>query len=208
MLALAPASAKGGGVTLTNVPAVVAQWKANGPKTDGVLGTAILKQFLSTVDYENAEITLRPRMNKDHLRDALGGREMVQMPFVMSATHLMFTKGQINGHKGLNMFVDSGLATSMPMIVVDETVELLGLEKNEIAGQPYYWSPLDSHGLDGLPRGATQALVNVFVESDMHSSQGFFLDALISHQYLWKLGSWTIDFDTMSYYFPKHSDVD
>ena len=28
-------------------------------------------------------------------------------------------------------------------------------------------------------------------------------DALISHQYLLKLGSWTIDFDTMSYYFPE-----
>jgi len=28
------------------------------------------------------------------------------------------------------------------------------------------------------------------------------MDALMSHQYLWPLGSWTIDFDNMTYYFP------
>ena len=27
-------------------------------------------------------------------------------------------------------------------------------------------------------------------------------DVLISHQYLWPKGSWTIDFDGMTYYFP------
>ena len=195
-----------GGVVLANVPTVVARWKAHGPKTDGVLGTAILKQFLSTIDYEKAEITLRPRNNKDYLRDALGERETVNVPFFMSSTHLMFAKGQINNHAQLNLFLDSGLAASMPMIVVDETVELLGLTKNELDGLPYYWVPLSNHGLNGLLFGATQALGNVFVESDIHRSQGFFLDALISHQYLWKLGSWTIDFDTMSYYFPMRLD--
>ena len=76
------------------------------------------------------------------------------------------------------------------------------LEKNEIQGTTYYWSPIESHGLDGLPSGAAQALGNVFVEDDFFWQFGFMADALISHQYLWPLGSWTIDFDSMKYYLP------
>ena len=194
-----------GGVTLKNVPAVIAQWKANGPTTDGVIGTAILKHFLSTIDYKKGEITLRPRgeAGMSQFRKAMGDRALVRMPFFMTSTHLMFAKGQINGHRGMNMFLDSGLAASMPMIIVNETAELLKLKKNDIKGTPYFWSPLESHGLHGLEMGAAQALGNVFVEGDNYRSQGFFWDALISHQYLRKLGSWTIDFDTMSYYFPR-----
>ena len=198
-----------GGVTLRNVPAVVAQWKANGPTTDGVLGTAILKQFLTTIDYEGRQIVLRPRGDEGMkaFRESLGGRELVRMPFVMASTHLMFAKGQINGHEGLNLFMDSGLAASMPVVLVNETTDLFGLEKNDIEGTPYYWSPLEDHGLAGFPGGAAQGLGNVFVEGDNYKSQGFFWDALISHQYLWKLGFWTIDFDTMSYYFPAESEL-
>ena len=116
-------------------------------------------------------------------------------------------KGQINGHEGLNLFMDSGLAASMPVILVNETTDMFGLEKNDIEGTPYYWSPLEDHGLQGFSAGAAQALGNIFVEGDNYRSQGFFWDALISHQYLWKLGFWAIDFDTMSYYFPASSDV-
>lgn len=40
----------------------------------------------------------------------------------------------------MNLFLDSGLAASMPVIVLDETVELLGLDKTEIEGTPYVGS--------------------------------------------------------------------
>ena len=134
----------------------------------------------------------------------------------------MFAKGSLNGHKGMNFFMDSGLAASMPLVVVDETVEFLGLKKNEIPGTTYYWSPIESHGLDGLAsgpshpeggaqpsppaRGGSAALGNVFVEEDFFWQFGFMADALISHQYLWPKGSWTIDFDNMKYYFRHAQD--
>ena len=193
-----------GGVTLKQVPTVVAQWKANRPTTDGVIGTALLKQFLSTIDYDKAEVTLRPRggSGMTQFLRVMEDRELVRMPFFLTATHLMFAKGQINGHRGLNLFLDSGLAASMPMVLINETTNVLKLKKHAIEGTPYYWSALASHGLSGLEMGATQALGNVFVEKDNYRSQGFVWDALLSHQYLRKLGSWTIDFDTMSYFFP------
>ena len=195
---------KMGDVTLTNVPVVGATWKALGQTSDGVLTTQILKQFLSTMDYSNRRITLRER-TPDALAQVMatfGDTPPVEAPFFMTGTHLMVAKGSLNGHEGINYFMDSGLAMSMPMIVVDETVELLGLETNAIDGTEYFWTPIESHGLNGLVKGATQAMGNVFVEDDFFWRSGFMIDALISHQYLWPLGSWTIDFDRRMYYFP------
>ena len=193
-----------GDVTFTNVPVVGATWKALGQTSDGVLTTQMLKQFLSTMDYDNRQITLRERTPEAlaQVMATLGDTAPVEVPFFMTATHLMFAKGSLNDHEGINYFMDSGLAMSMPMIVVDETVELLGLEINAIEGTDYFWTSIESHGLNGLVKGATQAMGNVFVEEDPFWQSGFMMDALMSHQYLWPLGSWTIDFDNMTYYFP------
>jgi len=192
-----------GDVTLTNVPVVGATWKELGQTSDGVLTTQMLKQFLSTMDYDNRRITLRERTPEalTEVMATVGDTPPLEAPFFMTATHLMYAKGDLNGHE-INYFMDSGLAMSMPMIVVDETVELLGLETNDIEGTPYYWTAIESHGLNGLVKGATQAMGNVFVEQDFFWQSGFMADALMSHQYLWPLGSWTIDFDNMTYYFP------
>lgn len=193
-----------GDVTLTNVPVIGATWKALGQTSDGVFTTQILKQFLSTMDYDNRRITLRERTPEAlaEVMATFGDSPPVVAPFFMAGTHLMVAKGSLNGHEGINYFMDSGLAMSMPMIVVDETVELLGLETNAIEGTDYFWVPIESHGLNGLLGGATQAMGNVFVEEGFFWRSGFMLDALISHQYLWPLGSWTIDFDERVYYFP------
>lgn len=190
-----------GDVTLTNVPVVGATWKELGQTSDGVLTTQLLKQFLSTMDYDNRRITLRERTPEALAEVLTADTRPLEAPFFMAATHLMCAKGDLNGHE-INYFMDSGLAMSMPMIVVDETVELLGLETTDIAGTPYFWTSIESHGLNGLVKGPTQALGNVFVEEDPFWQSGFMMDALMSHQYLWPLGSWTIDFDNMTYYFP------
>ena len=191
-----------GDVTFTNVPVVGATWKALGQTSDGVLTTQMLKQFLSTMDYDNRRITLRER-TPEALAQVMANFAIppLEAPFFMAATHLMYAKGDLNGHE-INYFMDSGLAMSMPMIVVDETVELLGLETTDIEGTPYFWTNIESHGLNGLVKGPTQAMGNVFVEQDPFWQSGFMMDALMSHQYLWPLGSWTIDFDKMTYYFP------
>ncbi|UCC30282.1 MAG: aspartyl protease family protein, partial [Phycisphaerales bacterium] len=200
-------SVKMGEVTLKNVPVIVAKWKAMGITSDGVVTTQMLKQFLSTVDYENKRMTFRERSDSGlrQLLGSFGGEKPHRLPFFMKGTHLMYAKGSLNGRQGLNMFVDSGLGAAMSLVILDETVEFLGIEKNDIEGTKYYWSPIKSHGIGDLTRGATQALGNVIVEEDPYWRHGFIFDALISHQYLRHLGSWTIDFDTMTYYFPARA---
>lgn len=194
-------------VTLKNVPVIVAQWKGRGLPGDGVVTTQILKQFLSTVDYEQAEITLRERSDKSRKQvlKTFGSRCWCGVPFFMASTHLMFAKGSINGRTGLNMFMDSGLASSMPLIIHDESAADLGLQKRAMPATKYFTAEVDSYGIGPFTRGRANALGNVMVEKDPYRSFGFIFDALISHQYLYHLGSWTIDFDSMTYYFPCHS---
>ncbi len=200
-----------GEVTMKNVPVVVAKWKVMGPTSDGVITTQMLKKFLSTVDYDKGEITFRERSDrgKQQLLESFEGGDPVQMPFYMAATHLQFAKGSINDSQGLNMLLDSGLGLNMPMVVVDETAEVLGIADKktplDVEGYDMYWVPMESHGIGSLTRGASQAVGNIFVEESPYWQFGFLFDALISHQYLRHFGSWTIDFDTMSYYFPADS---
>ena len=146
-------------VTLSNVPVIGATWKALGQTSDGVLTTQTLKQFLTTVDYGDRRITFRERSAEAlaEVMATLGDAPPVEAPFYMTGTHLMFAKGGLNGHEGMNFFLDSGLAASMPLVIVEDD---------------FFWR------------------------------FGFMADVLISHQYLWPKGSWTIDFDRMKYYFP------
>ena len=138
--------------------------------------------------------------------EAMVGRVIAQMPFFMAATHLMFAKGSINGHENMNMFMDSGLGAAQKAIITNETSQILDLVKEEIQGTPYYIADVDSIGLNGLASTPEQVLGNVFVEDNPYWRLGFLWDGLISHQYLWPLGAWTIDFDTMTYYFPAVAD--
>lgn len=195
---------KMGNVTLKNVPVTVAKWKVMGLTSDGVVTTQILKQFLSTVDYENRRLTFRERSESGRRQflDSFKGEKLHQVPFFMTDTHMMFTKGTINSHSGLNVLMDSGLAASTPLVLLNETVEFLGISKNPIEGTKFYWSPIESHGIGALTQGRTQALGDIMVEENAYWIFGFLFDALISHQYLRHLGSWTIDFDNMTYYFP------
>ena len=48
------------------------------------------------------------------------------------------------------MFMDSGLAMSMPGVLPNETVDLLDLDKTDIEGTKYYWVPLDQFGLNNV----------------------------------------------------------
>jgi hypothetical protein len=75
-----------GAVTLENVPVIVAKWKALGLTTDGVLTTQILKQFLTTVDYDRKEIIFRERSDKgrQEMLASFAG-DPVRLPFWMAS---------------------------------------------------------------------------------------------------------------------------
>ncbi|MFC2166044.1 aspartyl protease family protein [Acidobacteriota bacterium] len=199
-------SVKLGQVTLKNVPFTLAEWKSRGPQSDGVITTQALKEFLATVDYANKRMIFRERSKNGmkQFRASIKGKEIVEMPFVLNDSHFMFIRGSLNGTGGLSYFVDSGLAASMPFIGMDGLIEDMGLELTEIAGTEYSWFKIDSLGIgDLILSKPTQGLTGVIIEENPYWSFGFIWDGLISHQFLKNFGSWTIDFDSMTYVFEK-----
>lgn len=193
-----------GEVTLKNVPFTLAEWKIRGIQSDGVVTTQALKEFLATVDYANNRIIFRERSKKGlkQFRESIAGKETTEMPFVLDSTHLMFVRGSLNGAKGLNFLVDSGLAMSMPFVGMDGLIEDMGLELTKVEGTKYSWFKISSLSMGDLVLDKpAHGLAGIVIEENSYWRFGFIWDGLISHQFLKNFGSWTIDFDSMTYVF-------
>ena len=179
----------------------------------GILGTAVLRQFLSTLDYENERLVLVERTpeNRRRLRDRFGS-EGTEIPFVLAATHLMMARGSLNEAEGLTFFVDSGLASEAVLAAPIQTLELLGIPEPETSvdddsvggggGQFASGSfALKRVGLGPLEQtNVTGSYGSRPPESHWHGGK-FIVDALLSHSFLKRYSSWTLDFDSMTYVF-------
>jgi hypothetical protein len=211
-----------GDITLKQVPVAILPTKRfsagfeGGKYTlGGFIGTAALKQFLSTLDYKNGRMILRERTeeNMAKLKEELEGRIAAEVPFVLKATHFMMVRGSLNDKDGLTFFVDSGLASAACFSAPIQTLEYVGIpvpekkvHEESIGGGGGKWAsgvfPIETIGLGSLSQS------NVMGEygsrpPESYWSLGFIQDGLISHRFLRKYSSWTLDFDAMKYIFEK-----
>lgn len=107
-----------GAAQLTNVPITILPIKRlssvfwdRGVILGGAIGTAMLRQFLATLDYGQGRLILRERSPKgrQQFQTAIDQKSTVEVPFVLEYTHLMTVRGSLNDKRGLTAFVDSGL---------------------------------------------------------------------------------------------------
>jgi len=128
-------------VELRNVPIMILPVKRlsgvyqdRGVILGGAVGTAMLRQFLATLDYKRGRMVLRERSaaGKQKLDAALAGKSTVEVPFVLDYTHLMMVRGSLHGKAGLTAFVDSGLAMEdCKFTVPPHTLSYLGIPEPE-----------------------------------------------------------------------------
>ena len=208
-----------GGVSLSQVPVAILPTQrfssgfADGRYTiAGIIGTQLLRQFLSTLDYENGRLTLRERnaSNAREVRRALGER-LTEIPFVLDLTHLMMARGRLNDSDDLTFFVDSGLDSEAVLAVPIQTLDYLGITapKTEISeeavggGGGKFASglfELDLVALGELDQRDVKGEYGALVP-ESYWARGYIQDALISHQFLRRYSSWTLDFDSMTFLF-------
>jgi hypothetical protein len=203
-----------GGVTLHAVPISVLPTKPlslGEHVIGGIVGTGVLRQFLSTVDYPNGRLILRERSESgaSAFLDESGGRVEHEIPFYLQGTHILLAHGSLNGHEGLLFHVDSGLAGEAAFVAPLETLEYVGIPVPEvtvhegtIGGGGAFASgefPIDALGLGPLLQ---RDLVGSYGAQPPGSYRrlGFILDGLISHNFLRRY-SWTIDFSRMRMVF-------
>ena len=206
-------------VSLHNVPVTILPTRrfskgfAEGKyQLDGILGTGILKQFLSTVDYGNEKLILHTRDEdrKEAFEKSLKGKQASKVPFVLNQTHMMMAKGSLNDSEGLTFFVDSGLDSEAAMTAPAQTLKDAGIpepevkiDENSIGGGGGNYAS----GLFDIQKLGLGSLIQENIKGEYGSitpesywENGFIQDGIISHGFLREY-AWTIDFDNMEMIF-------
>ena len=206
-----------GGVTLHSVPLSVLPTRGfvlGGHKIGGILGTGVLKQFLSTLDYPNDRLILRERSGEASgaFDTEVRGSVEDEVPFYLHSTHFLMAKGSLNGYDGLVFHIDSGLAGEAAFSATELTLEYVGIPTPEVAvhenvvgggggGFAIGSFPVETLGLGNLVQ---TDLIGSFGAQPPASYRmlGFIQDGLVSHNFL-RQYAWTIDFERMRMVFTK-----
>jgi hypothetical protein len=208
-----------GGVTIHQVPVMVMATKRftfdpNYP-IGGIVGTALMRQFLATVDYRGRTLVLRDRSaaSAETVRRELAGNLAAEVPFVLDATHLMHARGGLDDKEGLTFFIDSGLGMDAIGSFPVQTLKYAGIPIPEMkvpeggvgGGGGKFASgffPIRSATLGSLRQAGIRGETGARPPSS-YWERGFIADGLLSHGFLKQYGSWTIDFDSMTYLFER-----
>ena len=215
-------SLKIGDVTLTSVPISLLPTQrfskgfANGKYTiGGIVGTGVLKQFLSTLDYPGDRLILRRPDSRglEELGREMAGKTTVGVPFVLALSHFMLARGRLNDKEPLTFFVDSGLASEAALTAPVQTLNYAGIlvpetkvEEGNIGGGG---GAGFATGLFAVKKLGLGPLVQVDKKGEFGSFPpggywmlGFIDDGIISHRFLREY-AWTIDFSSMKMIFAK-----
>jgi len=211
-----------GDVTMKHVPVSILPTKRFSPGFEdgkyiigGIIGTAAMRQFLGTLDYENGQLVLKERneANARKLRKDLEGRIAAEVPFVMTGTHQMMVRGSLNSTEGLTFFVDSGLDSEACFTAPVQTLNYVGIpvpetkidEKAVGGGGGKYATglfPIETISMGKLNQSNVLGEYGS-MQPETYWQPGFIQDGLISHQFFRQYKSWTLDFDQMTYIFEK-----
>jgi tetratricopeptide (TPR) repeat protein len=95
---------------------------------NGCVGTNLLYQFLSTIDYRQKQLVLRRKTarNLDSFRRNLSSGT-ARLPFWIAGDHFMVTWGQVNQLPRGMIFVDSGLAGA-GLKLAESTIKAAGIQ--------------------------------------------------------------------------------
>jgi hypothetical protein len=208
-----------GSVTIHDVPVMIMPAKRftfdKRHPLAGIFGTALTRQFLTTLDYKNQKLILRERTadNARAIRRELGGDLAAEIPFVLDASHLMMARGGLNGKTGLTWFMDSGLAMQAAFTAPIQTLNYTGIPVPEtrmpegtVGGGGGKWASgiFDITSLSVGPLQQTSLKGEYGARPpESYWANGFIVDGLVSHNFLRQYSSWTLDFNSMTYLFAR-----
>jgi hypothetical protein len=186
-----------GDFTIRNVPVHILPTRrfsaaAQGKKVDGILGTALLSHFLSTLDYPAGELILR-RTNQARLamlERQVNDRGGAIIPFWLAGDHYMVAWGRVNSSPPVLLFVDTGLAGAGfvgPESTLKEAAIQLpaGPTSQGLGGGGAMKTQafiVDDLSLGPISQRTVRAFFGPFPPS-LEYSQGFRIAGIISHQF-------------------------
>ncbi|MBV8197782.1 MAG: aspartyl protease family protein [Candidatus Eremiobacteraeota bacterium] len=79
-----------------------------GRSYDGVIGTNLLRRFLSTLDYRDGKLILRPRSASDSFETAAQKQKAAIVPMWLVPDHFIFARATVNGSFDGLFSIDTG----------------------------------------------------------------------------------------------------
>jgi hypothetical protein len=175
------------------------------PGIDGVLGTTILYQFLSTIDYRGGRLVLRPKDASPAFEAAARGRGAVVLPMLLVPSHFIFVRARVGAAPEALFNVDTG-GGGIGVQLTKAALDAAGIV-------PDAAHPASFEGGGGttrtLPFAADVKLGSLtqrhvpgvyFPDGDQYGIFPFAVAGTISHE-LFKRGTLTFDFRAMNVLF-------
>ncbi len=98
------------GLTIRNISGTIApqQLTAGGRRVDGAIGTSFLYHFLSTIDYAQNRLLLRPRDPSKAFEKSAAKNGGTVVPMWLVADRYIFTRARVNGAPAALFDIDPG----------------------------------------------------------------------------------------------------
>jgi hypothetical protein len=171
------------------------------PGLDGVLGTNVLYQFLSTIDYTGARLTLRPKSDSDAFEKAAVARNDAIVPMLLVPDHFIFARARV-GHAPEALFnIDTG-GGGIGVQLTKASLDAAGITPDASRGQSFGGGGGQSRVLPfvadvALGTKTIRATPGVyFPDGDQYGIFPFAVAGTISHEFF-KHGALTFDFAAM-----------
>ena len=194
-------SIKIGDFEIKNIPVHILKMGTTSFK--GIIGTRILYQFLTTIDYPKRQLILCKKMPKAITNDKM--RQVESVPFWLEGTHFMLAWGTANRSDSLLLCVDSGLGNGAFCFPISTANKInLKINKDQVGklnggGGMFDYYPAEIFEMT-LGTAKQETLYGVVVEEDLLSNRfEYGIDGIISHNFL-KSYKVTIDFDKMTFF--------
>jgi tetratricopeptide (TPR) repeat protein len=192
-----------GGLKIANVPAGVRAGglPIPGYKIEGVVGTGLLMHFLSTLDYCQGRLVMRPRSASAAFEQAAakGGANIV--PMWLASDHFIMARAHLQHGAEGTFLIDTGLAgggVTAPKATLDEAGVVVDLSKGRAGvggGGPVTYYPFSA----GATLGSltVENVPGVYIPgADALGGLPFKTSGTISHAFF-RHSRLTFDFDAM-----------
>ncbi len=177
------------------------------------IGTGILRQFISTIDYPDKKLILR---NRDIDHESIISEDIFhEIKFGYVDTHYLFCHLKINESENLHFLFDTGLDSDQAGAISSNTFDVLNISKPFMripvigqggSGTELYFvgvTEVESIAMGTYTQKNQELLSGIFPEQLYYNEKfGFIVDGLISQKFIEKYAC-TFDFDRRIIYLSK-----
>jgi hypothetical protein len=175
------------------------------PGIDGVLGTNVLYDFLSTIDYKNRKLVLRPKSDSAAFERAAAARGATIVPMLLVPDHFIFVRARAgNGPEALYN-VDTG-GGGIGVQLVKTSLDEAGIVPDATHSSSFHGGGGDAHAIPfvadvTLGERTWRGLPGLYFDNgDQYGIFPFAVAGTLSHE-LFKRGALTFDFTAMRLVF-------